>query len=179
MQETTSVRTMASAAKKPLVLTSLALGVVVLLLVPLHAAFRADDAVLADDDYLHPACRTPIQVLPEPICPEVVAGESPATLLFALVVVPLLSRRPGRGSLLAIAMASAALATVQVVAPFAYSFPAVDGERPSPFEADAGCGLVNCGLDHTLFHLVQVPFLLAMAVIAYRLHQTSGEEGMG
>lgn len=170
---------MALVERKPLVLISLALGIVVLLVVPLHAAFRADDAVLAADDYLRPACRTPIHVFPEPICPEVVAGESPATVLFAFVVVPLVSRRPGRGSLLAIAVTSAALATVQVVAPFAFSFPAVDGERPSPFEADAGCGLVNCGLDHTIFHLIQLPFLLAMAVIAYRLHQGSGKEGIG
>jgi hypothetical protein len=170
---------MASRDRRPLVLTSLALGTVVLLAVPLHAGFRADDAVLADDDYLRPACRTPVHVLPEPICPKVVAGESPATVLFALVVVPLVARRPGRGRLLAIAVASAALAAIQVVAPFGFSFPAVDGERPSPFEADAGCGLVNCGLDHTLFHLVQVPFLVAMAVIAYRLHQTLGEGGVG
>jgi hypothetical protein len=162
---------MASRERRPLVLTSLALGIVVLLLVPLHAGFRADDAVLADDDYLRPACRTPIHVLPEPICPEVVAGESPATVLFALVIVPLVSRRPGRGGLLAIAVASAALAAVQVVAPFGFSFPAVDGERPSPFEADAGCGLVNCGLDHTIFHLVQLPFLLAMAAMAFRLYE--------
>jgi hypothetical protein len=153
------------------VLTSLALGIVVLVAVPLHAAFRADDGVLAAYDYLRPACRTPVHVFPEPICPEVVAGESPATVLFAFVVVPLVSRRPGRGSLLAIAVTSAALATVQVVAPFAFSFPAVDGEQPSPFEADAGCGLVNCGLDHTIFHLIQLPFLLVIAVLAFRLYE--------
>src|SRR5918992_654601 len=92
-----------------------------------------------------------------------------------LVVVPLLARRSGRAAILAIAVASAALATVQVVAPRAFSFGPVDGERPSPFEADAGCGLVNCGLDHTIFHFVQLPFLLAMAALAYRLYQTSGE----
>jgi hypothetical protein len=168
---------MASRETRPLVLTSLALGIVVLVAVPLHAAFRADDAVLAADDYLRPACRTPVDVFPEPICPEVVAGESPATVLFALVIVPLVSRRPGRGSLLAIVVASAALAAVQVVAPFAFSFPAVDGERPSPFEADAGCGLVNCGLDHTIFHLVQLPLLLVMAVMGYRLYERAGEAG--
>jgi hypothetical protein len=164
---------MASRERRPLVLTSLALGIVVLVVVPMHAGLRADDAVLADDDYLRPACRTPIHVLPEPICPKVVAGESPATVLFALVVVPLVSRRPGRGSLLAIAVASAALATVQIAAPFGFSFPAVDGERPSPFETDTGCGLVNCGLDHTIFHLVQLPFLLAMAAMAFRLYEGS------
>ena len=155
----------------------MALGIMVLLWVPLHAGFRADDAVLADDDYLRPACRIPVHVLPEPICPKVVAGESPATVLFALVVVPLVSRRPGRESPLAIAVASAALATVQVIAPFGFGFPAVDGERPSPFEAHAGCGLVNCGLDHTIFHLVQRPFLLAMAVMGYRLYERAGERG--
>ncbi len=157
-------------------LISLALGVVVLLVVPLHAAFRADEGVLAADDYLRPACRTPVHVFPEPICPEVVAGESPATVFFALLVVPLAAFRPGRGRFLAIAVASAALAAVQVVAAFAVSFPAVDGERPSPFEADAGCGLVNCGLDHTIFHLVQVVFLLAMTLMAYRLYRGAREQ---
>ena len=157
-------------------LISLALGVVVLLAVPLHAAFRADEGVLAAEDYLRPACRTPVDVFPEPICPEVVAGESPATVLFALLVVPLVALRPGPGPLLAIAVASAALAAVQVVAPLAFGFPAVDGERPSPFEADAGCGLVNCGLDHTIFHLLQLPFLLAMTLLAYRLYRGPGEE---
>jgi hypothetical protein len=77
---------------------------------------------------------------------------------------------------LAIAVASGVLAAVQVVAPFAYSFPAVGGERPSPFQADAGCGLVNCGLDHTIFHLLQLPFLLAMALVAYRLYRGPSEE---
>lgn len=158
-------------------LTSLALGVLVLVMVPLHTTFRADDGVLAADDYLRPACRTPVHVFPEPVCPDVVAGESPLTALYALVVVPLLVFRTGRGSLLAIAVASGVLAAVQVVAPFAYSFPAVDGERPSPFQADAGCGLVNCGLDHTIFHLLQLPFLLVMTVLAYRLYRRAGEEG--
>lgn len=115
----------------------------VLLAVPLHTGFRAEDAVLTDDDYLDPACRTRIEVLPEPICPEVAAGESPAT--------------------------------VQAVTPFGFTFPVVDGERRSPFEADAGCGLVNCGLDNTIFHLVQLPFLLAMAVMAHRLYTSTGE----
>jgi hypothetical protein len=156
-------------------MTSLALGTLVLVVVPLHTAFRAEDDVLASDDYLDPACRTPIHVFPEPICPDMVAGESPATVLYALVIVPLLARRPGRAAILAIAIASAALAAVQVVAPLAFSFAPIDGERPSPFEADAGCGLVNCGLDHTIFHFVQLPFLLAMAAIAYRLYQRSGE----
>jgi hypothetical protein len=172
-------RMMASAERKPLVLTSLTLGIVVLLVVPLHAAVRADDAALAHDDYLRPACRTPVHAFPEPICPEVVAGESPATVLYALVVVPLVARRPGRRAFLAIAVASAALAAVQVVAPFGFSFPAVDGERPSPFEPDEGCGLVNCGLDHTIFHLLQIPFLLAMAAMAYRLYRRSGKEALG
>jgi len=151
-------------------MVSLALGVLVLAAVPLHAALWADPRVLGDDDYLKPACRVPFQAFPEPICPRVVAGESPATALYALIAVPLLARRPGQRRLLAIAATSAAFAAVQIVAPFAFTFEsAFTQERPSPFEADAGCGLVNCGLDHTLFHLAQVPFFVAIALLSYRL----------
>ena len=151
-------------------MVSLALGVLVLAAVPLHAALRADPSVLGDDDYLKPACRVPFQAFPEPICPRVVAGESPATALYALIAVPLLSRRPGRRNLVAISVASAAFAALHIFAPFAFTFEsAFTQERPSPFEADAGCGLVNCGLDHTLFHLAQVPFFAAMALLSYRL----------
>ena len=46
---------MALAERKPLVMTSLALGTLVLVAVPLHTAFRAEDDVLASDDYLRPA----------------------------------------------------------------------------------------------------------------------------
>jgi hypothetical protein len=151
-------------------MVSLALGVLVLAAVPLHAALRADPSVLGDDDYVKPACRVPFQAFPEPICPRVVAGESPATALYALIAVPLLSRRPGRRKLVAISVASAAFAALHIFAPFAFTFEsAFTQERPSPFEADAGCGLVNCGLDHTLFHLAQVPFFVAMALLSYRL----------
>jgi len=170
----TAVGKLVSVERRPLLLISLALGIVVLALVPLHTAFRAQNAVLAHDDYLRPACRTPLHVFPEPLCPDVVAGESPATVAFALVVVPLVLGRSGRGGLLAIAVISAALAALQILAPLAFSFPAVNGERPSPFEAEAGCGLVNCGLDHTVFHLVQLPFLVAMALMGRRLYRRSG-----
>ena len=155
-------------------MVSLALGVMVLVAVPLHAALRADPSVLGDDDYLKPACRVPFQAFPEPVCPRVVAGESPATVLYALIAVLLLSHRPGRGTLVAIAGASAAFAALHLFAPFAFTFEsAFTEERPSPFESDAGCGLVNCGLDHTLFHFAQVPFLLAMALLSYRLYRAT------
>jgi hypothetical protein len=157
-----------------LVIVSLALGVLVLVAVPLHAALRADPSVLDDDDYLRPACRVPFQAFPEPVCPRVVAGESPATVLYALIAVPLLARRPGQRRLLAIAVTSAAFAAVQILAPFAFTFEsAFTDERPSPFQADPGCGLVNCGLDHTLFHLAQVPFFSAMALLSYWLYRAT------
>jgi hypothetical protein len=153
-------------------MVSLALGALVILVVPLHAALRADPDVLADDDYLRPACRVPVQAFPEPICPRVVAGESPATVLYALLVVPLLVRRPSRGSLLMVAVTSAAFAALQIVAPFAFTFPsAFADQRPPPFRSDAGCGLVNCGLDHTVFHLAQAPFFIVMALLSYRLYR--------
>jgi hypothetical protein len=56
-------------------MVSLALGILVLPAVPLHAALRADPSVLGDDDYLKPACRVPFQAFPEPICPRMVAGD--------------------------------------------------------------------------------------------------------
>ena len=164
---------------KRLVLVSVALGVLVLVVVPLHAALRADPAVLADEEYLGPACNMPFQAFPEPFCPRVVAGESPATVLLALIVVPLLARRPTRRRLIAISIASLACAALQIVAPFAFfTFPsASSGRTPAPFEADPGCGLVSCGLDHTLFHLLQVPFLLAMAFDGHRLQRALPERG--
>ena len=143
---------------------SIALGVVVLAAVPLHAALRADPRVLEHKDYVGPACETPLKVLPEPVCPNVVAGESPAIVAFALVAVPLAIRRGGRGALLFVAFASAGLAALQLAAPFAFTFPPAGGGGPSAFEPEPGCGLVNCGLDHTLFHFGQLPFLLALTV---------------
>ena len=157
--------------EKRLLVVSLALGVLVLAVVPLHAELRADRRVLSNDSYLEPACRTPVHLLPEPICPRVVAGESPVTIMFALGVVPLALRRAGPRAMNALALTSGALAALQLVAPFAFTFesatPAVG--TPSPLEAHHGCGLVNCGLDHTMFHLFQVPFLVAMALTSWRL----------
>jgi hypothetical protein len=157
-----------------LILVSLALGLLVLAVVPLHAVLRADATVLSDDDYLQPACRVPFPVIPEPVCPHVVAGESPLTVLYALIAVPLLARRRRPRLLLLISIASAGLAALQLAAPFAFTFAPADGHhRPSAFEAEPGCGLVNCGLDHTIFHLVQVPFLVAMAIDGYRLYRSA------
>ncbi|MDQ3859349.1 MAG: hypothetical protein M3327_13055 [Actinomycetota bacterium] len=156
-----------------LIVVSLALGVLVLAGVPLHAVLRADARVLSDDDYLHPACGVPFFVVPEPVCPRVVAGESPLTLVYALIAVPLLARRAGPRRLLVISIASTALAALQLVAPFAFTFPPVDGGQPAAFEREPGCGLVNCGLDHTIFHLIQVPLLAALAIESYRLYRSA------
>ena len=165
--------------EKRLLMLSLALGVLVLAAVPLHAALRADPRVLSDEDYLEPACRTPVHVFPEPICPWVVAGESPMTIVFALGVVPLALRRGGRRAMTALAVISAALAVLQLVAPFAFTFEstAPGAGTPSPLKADEGCGLVNCGLDHTVFHMLQVPFLVAIAVTAGRTSRGTGPHG--
>jgi hypothetical protein len=162
----------AGTALRILIATALTLGVLVVAVVPLHAELRADPDVLADDDYLRPACRTPFEVFPEPVCPRVVAGESPATVLLALVVVPILALRGRRRAFLAIAVLTASWAAVQLAGPFLFTFRSTSGERTPPFESDAGCGLVNCGLDHTLFHLAQLPFLLAIALIGYRLYRS-------
>src|ERR687897_40581 len=43
---------------------------------------------------------------------------------------------------------------------------------PSAFQREpANCGLVLCGLDHTLFHFAQAPFLLALALFGYRAYR--------
>jgi hypothetical protein len=162
-----SVRTQ---LERRLLWISLALGVVVLAAVPLHAVLRADPRVLEHEDYIGPACETPLKVLPEPVCPKLVAGESPAIVAFALVAVPLAIRRGGRGALLFVTFASVGLAALQFAAPFAFAFDPVEDASgdASPFDVELGCGLVNCGLDHTLFHVAQVPFLVAMAVTSYR-----------
>lgn len=174
--ESTPVRTV---HEKRLLMLSVALGVLVLAAVPLHAGLRADPSVLSDEDYLEPACRTPVEVLPEPICPRVVAGESPLTIVFALGVVPLALRRGGRRAMRALAVTSVALAVLQLVAPFAFTFEstAPGPGTPSPLKADKGCGLVNCGLDHTLFHVLQVPLLVAIAVTADRTSRGTRPHG--
>ena len=154
-----------------LTLISVALGVLVLAAVPLHAALRADARVLSDEEYLEPACRVPFAVFPEPVCPRFVAGESPLTLFYGLIAVPLLARRGSRRALLLALVTSAGLAALQLAAPFAFTFPPVDGGHPSAFEAEPRCGLVSCGLDHTGFHLAQVPFLVALALLSYRLYR--------
>src|SRR5918999_1104798 len=158
-------------------LVSLALGAFVVLIVPLYSAFVADPRVLTDEQYVTPACGWPLSspVIPEPVCPCLFAGESPLTVLYCLVVVPLLLLGGGPRTLLAIVMLSLALALVQVFGAFFATFPsALDpGFYPSPFQREAGCGLVLCGLDHTLFHFVQMLLLLAMAFFAYRAHRTT------
>ena len=163
--------------EKRLLRLSVALGVLVLATVPLHAVLRADPNVLSDEDYLEPACRKPVHVFPEPICPWVVAGESPLMIIFALGAVPLALRRGGRRTMKALAVTSVALAVLQLVSPFAFTFEsaAPGAGTTSPVKADEGCGLVNCGLDHTVFHMLQVPFLVAIAVTSRRLGDTSSE----
>ncbi len=163
---------------KRLVLVSVALGVLVLVVVPLPAALRADPAVLADEEYLGPACKVPFQAFPEPSAlaswREVARHGTP--------------RADRRAAARASSHAAEAdrhldrelgLRRLQIVAPFAFvTFPsASSGRTPAPFEADPGCGLVSCGLDHTLFHLLQVLFLLAMAFDGYRLQRALPERG--
>ena len=160
-------------ARAGLIVVSVALGVLVLAAVPLHAALRADERTLSHDEYLEPACRVPFALFPEPVCPRVVAGESPLTVVYALIVVPFLAIRGGRRGLLLISITSAGLAALQLAAPFAFTFPPVGGGRPSAFELEPGCGLVNCGLDHTLFHFAQLPFLVAIAVASRRCYRAA------
>jgi hypothetical protein len=158
---------------------SLALGVFVLLAVPIHSAFIAETGVLSDQRYVFAACRYPFPLAPDAVCPEVFAGESPFMVLYALVVVPLLLIRGGPKTTLAIALLSLAFALIQVGAAFYTALPSEFFPRtlnpellPSAFERDpATCGLVLCGLDHSLFHFAQVPLLLALSVLGYRANR--------
>ena len=144
------------------------------MIVPLYSAFVADPRVLTDEQYVIPACGWPLPypLIPEPVCPYLFAGESPLTALYCLVVVPLLLLGGGPRTLLAVVVLSLALALVQIFGAFFATFPsALDPDfYPSPFRREAGCGLVLCGLDHTLFHLIQMLLLVALAFFAYRAH---------
>ena len=167
-------------ARKWVLFASLALGIFALLVVPIHSAFIADPGALTHENYVWAACRlgNPLP-LPEPICPRFFAGESPFTVLYALVIVPLLLIRGGARTMLTIAILSLTFALLQTlfadypILPASPFPPDLNPHQlPSPFErAPATCGLVMCGLDHTLFHFAQMPFLLALAFFAYRAYQ--------
>jgi hypothetical protein len=164
-------------ARKRVLFTSLALGVFVLLVVPIHSTFIADPRALADERYLFAACRLGFPfTIPGSVCPRVVAGESPFLFFYYLVAVPLLLIRGRTRTMLIIAVLSLIFALLQGVFVFYTIFPTSlfpPNLNPdlltSPFERDpTTCWLVMCGVDHTLFHLSQVPFLLALAFFGYR-----------
>ena len=162
-------------ARKKVLLVSLALGLFVLLVVPAYSAFVADPKVLTDKQYVLPACGLGDNYLiPQPICPRVFAGESPFTALYSLVVVPLLLLRARARTMLTITVLSLVFALGQVPAAF-LTFPSAfaPGSSPSPFQREGGCGLVLCGLDHTLFHFTQMLALLALAFFGYRAHRAA------
>jgi hypothetical protein len=163
-------------ARRRVLLTSLALGIFVLIAVPIHSTFVADPRALTDEQYVFAACRWPFPLVPEPSCPRIFAGESPFMVLYALVIVPLLLVRGRARTMLTIAILSPVFALVQIASPFYTALPSslfppdlnLD-LLPSAFEQEpATCGLVLCGLDHSLFHFAQVPFLLALAFFSYR-----------
>jgi hypothetical protein len=166
-------------ARKRVLLTSLALGIFVLLAVPIHSAFVADPRVLVDERYVFAACNWPFPLAPEPVCPRLFAGESPGMVLYAVVIMPLLLVRGGARTMLTIAILSLSFTLVQLGAAFYTALPSTffppelnPGLLPSAFERDpATCGLVLCGLDHSLFHFAQVPLLLALAFFSYRAYR--------
>lgn len=167
-------------ARKRVLWTSLALGILVLLAVPIHSAFVADPGALTDERYVFAACRFPFPLAPESVCPQVFAGESPFMVLYALVMVPLLLIRGRAKTMLTIAALSLIFALVQIAAAFYTALPSTlfppnlnPDLLPSAFEQEpATCGLVLCGLDHSLFHFAQVPFLLILAFFGYRAYRT-------
>lgn len=166
-------------ARKRVLWTSLALGAFVLLAVPIHSVFINDPGALTDERYVFAACRFPFPLAPESVCPRVFAGESPFMVLYAYVIVPLLLIRGRTRTMLTIAILSLIFALVQIVAAFQTDFPpelfppALNPDLlPAPFEREpATCGLVLCGLDHSLFHFAQVPCLLALAFFGYQAYR--------
>lgn len=167
-------------ARQRVLLASLALGIFALLVVPIHSTFIADPRALTHENYVWAACSlgNPLP-LPQPICPRIFAGESPFSVIYALVIVPLLLIRGRARTMLTIAILSLAFVLVQVIAMFYPILPASPFPPdlnphllPSPLErAPATCGLVMCGIDHTLFHLAQLPLLLALAFFSYRAYR--------
>jgi hypothetical protein len=112
-------------ARKRVLLTSLALGIFVLLAVPIHSASIADPGVLTDERYVFAVCRWPFPLVPESACPQVFAGESPFMVLYALVIVPLLLIRGGARTMLTIAVLSLIFTLVQLEAAFYTALPSV------------------------------------------------------
>jgi hypothetical protein len=166
-------------ARKRVLLTSLALGIFVVLAVPTHSVFIADPGALTDERYVFAACNWPFPLVPESVCPQALAGESPFMVLYTLVIVPLLLIRGGAKTMRTIAVLSLVFTLVQLAAAFytvlpsAFFPPELNPDLlPSAFERDpATCGLVLCGSDHSLFHFAQVPFLLALALFSYRAYR--------
>lgn len=171
-------------ARKRVLLISLTLGIFVLLAVPIHSASIADTGALTDERYVFAACKWPFPLVPESACPQILAGESPFMVLYALVIVPLLLIRGGAKTMLTIAVMSLVFALVQIAAPFYTALPSAffppelnPDLLPSAFQSDpATCGLVLCGLDHSLFHFSQAPFLLALAFFSYQAYRAVREE---
>jgi hypothetical protein len=111
----------------------------------------------------------------------VYGGESPMCLLLSLVLVPLLIRKGSSGALLAATLISAFAALVQVLAAFlalevpGFGLTTVFSEagRSVPlFQRVEGCTLILCGLDHVLFHFLQIPFLAVTGTFAYRAYRS-------
>src|SRR5215207_988576 len=163
-------------ARRRVLSTSLALGIFVLLTVPIHSAFVADPKALTDEQYVFAACNWPLTLIPELSCPRVFAGKSPFMILYPLVIVPLLLVLGRARTMLTIAILSLIFALVQIASPFYTALPSSffppdlnTDLLPSAFEQEpATCGLVLCGLDHSLFHFAQVPLLLALILFSYR-----------
>ncbi len=135
-------------ARRSALVTALALGAFVLLIVPTYSALVADPSVLADEQYLIPACGYPLPfpVIPEPVCPYLFAGESPLTVLYSLIVVPILLLRNGARTMLVVTVLSLLLALIQVLGVFVTFPSALDpGFYPSPLRREVGCGLVRLG----------------------------------
>lgn len=99
------------------------------------------------------------------------AGESPAGLLFGLILFPLLLRVGNRVTLWITIAFGLLLGLGQVGSIF---FAVTDRTIPI-WVISPNCTVITCGLYHSLFHLLQIPPSLAVAWFSWRMVRATKE----
>lgn len=106
---------------------------------------------------------------------KITGGEAPFVFFPALVVIPLLIRKGGKGMNLGVIGLAGLLALFDLAGFSRGAF--VQGIS---FASSPGCYLFagNC-IDHNLFHLSQLPFYAAILILGYVEHQKLKDRGRG
>lgn len=143
--------------RRAILLTSLALGIYTLLIVPVYSLF-INPRVCEVSPF---TCLSGVKFL---------GGESPLILIFSLVTIPLLATKGRRNGALAVLVLNLIFVTTEwrsVGLPPLVQ--ALSFARPMRCYLFGG----NC-LDHNLFHLSHIPFYLVMAFYSYRAYRVEG-----